>query len=61
MDTVGNQFDGHAISQIDTLHRTLILVLTALVESGHGVVEVGSMGESSFEGLLDAIIFSLRV
>ena len=50
VDAVGNEFDGHAVGQVDTFHSAFVLVLAAFVEAGHGVVEVGGMGKSGFVG-----------
>ena len=49
MDAVGHTFDCHVINQINTFHCTLVLILTLVVESGHGIVEMRYMGVSGIE------------
>ena len=44
MDTIRNDLDGHIIEQIDTFHRSLILILAAFMEARHGVIEMGGVG-----------------
>ena len=57
VDAVGNEFDGHAVGQVNAFHGAFVLVLAAFVEAGHGIVEVGGMGKSGFVGGTDAVVF----
>ena len=61
MDAVGDEFDGHAVGQVDAFHSALVLVFAAFVEARHGVVEVGGVGKSGFVGGTDAVVFGFGV
>ena len=59
MDSIGYYFYGHIIQQINTFDCTFILVFSALVETGHCIVEVGGMGISGFICRTDVFKFGL--
>ena len=61
MNAVSNQLNGHIVEQIDTLDRTLILVLATLVETGHSVVEVGCVRVACVVSSQHIAILSLGV
>ena len=57
MTPVGDDFDAHAIHQINTFDRTFIFIFTAFMEARHRVVEMRRVGEASLVCRLDFIIF----
>lgn len=44
MDAVGHDLYGHVVDEVDALYGAFIFVFAALVEAGHGVVEVCGVG-----------------
>ena len=57
VNTVGHNLYGHVINEIYTLHRTLVLVLTLVVETWHGIVEMRDMCETGLKTSLHVLIF----
>ena len=56
MDAIGHAFHRHVIYDIDALHRTLILILTLVVETGHGIIEMSDMSESCIKTSLHVAV-----
>ena len=50
VDAVCDDFDSDAVGEIDSLDGALMLVDAFLVNGGHGVVEVGGVGEAGIVG-----------
>ena len=61
MDTVGNNLHGHVVHQVNALHSTLVLVLALVVETRHGVVEVGNVSEAGLESSLHVLVLCCGV
>ena len=59
VNTVGYYFYCHVIQQINAFDCTFVLVLSAFVEAGHCIIEVGCMSVSGFISCTDIFKFGL--
>ena len=61
VDAVGNDLNGHILKQIDALDGAGMLKLAHVVETGHGIIEMGGQVVTGIPGLLDVGVLGSSV